>query len=206
MKLKKRLPESRSQKKERLASDKDRKGIERERAMARREQWIAQQEKQSALFHEWRHAVQNRLESDEAYARFETVHRGYWDYFRHAGMPDTELSLTIQRWHDGRSIDAEVLVSALVERASFSRHLASFVRKLARAGRLSENQARRVQRYVLVHASFPGWHADYRHLARLARAVPESDLAERLAQLPETPMRDALLGHLAQEASMRAAK
>ena len=206
MKLKKRLPESRSQKKERLASDKDRKGIERERAIARREQWIAQQEKQSALFHEWRHAVKNRLDSDDAYARFEEVHRGYWDYFRHAGMPDTELSLTIQRWRDGRSVDAEVLVSALVAQEKFSRHLASFVRKLARAGELSGNQVRRVQRFVLAHAAFPGWHADYRHLARLARAVPENELAARLAQLPETPMRAALLGHLAQEASMRAAK
>jgi hypothetical protein len=206
VKLKKRLPESRSQKKERLASDKDRKGIERERAMARREQWIAQQEKQSAHFHTWRHAVNNRLESDEAYARFEEIHRGYWDYFRHVGMPDTELSLAIQRWRDGRSVDAEVLVSALVEDEYFSRHLASFVRKLARSRQLSGNQVRRVQRFVLIYAEYPGWHADYRHLARLARAVPENDLAERLAQLPETPMRDALLGHLAQEASMRAAK
>ena len=203
MKLKKRLPESRSQKKERLASDKDRKGVERERALARREQWIAQQEKQSALFHEWRHAVQNRLESDDAYARFESVHRGYWDYFRHAGMPSAELSLAIQKWRDARPVEPEVLVSALVESEKFSRHVADLVRKLARAGQLSHNQVRCVQRFVLHHARFPGWHTDYRHLARLARSVPENNLAERLAELPRTPMTAALLTHLAQEERMR---
>ena len=156
MKLKKRLPESRSQKKDRLASDKDRKGIERERAMARREQWMAQQEKQSALFHEWRHAVKTRLESDDAYARFEKIHLGYWDYFRHAGMPSAELSLAVQRWRDGRPVDPEILVSALEGRETFSRCLADFVRKLARARSLSPCQVRRVQGYVLRHAAFSG--------------------------------------------------
>ena len=42
MKLKKRLPESRSQKKERLAADRDRRELDREQALGRREAWLAQ--------------------------------------------------------------------------------------------------------------------------------------------------------------------
>ena len=171
--------------------------------MARREQWMAQQERQSALWHTWRHAVKSRLESDEAYTRFEKIHRGYWDYFRHVGMPDTELSLAVQRWRDGRPVDSEVLVLALEERERFCAPIADMVRKLARAGLLSESQVRRVQIYVLRHAGFAGWHGNFRHLARLARAVLENDLAERIAELPRTSMTAALLAHLDQENKMR---
>ena len=43
----------------------------------RREAWLAQQEQGKALYHEWHHAVTNRLTSEEAYARFEEIHAHY---------------------------------------------------------------------------------------------------------------------------------
>ena len=203
MKLKKRLPESRSQKKERLAADRDRRAMERVQALDRREAWLAQHDRSKVLFLEWRNAVVHRLDSDAAYERFETVHRRYWDLFRHVGLPSTELSLTLQRHHDGKPLDPEPLVDELEHQTHFSPRVAQLVKQLAREGTLSENQRLRVQAVIVRRAAFPGWHRHIRYLARLARAVNTPALSCQLQLLPKTPPTEYLLAHLEQAAQMQ---
>lgn len=189
MKLKKRLPESRSQKKERLAADRDRRELDREQALGRREAWLAQHDRGKALYHEWRNATLHRLDSDAAYAHFEAVHRSYWDLFRHIGMPSTELSLALQRHKDGKPVDPEPLVEELETQLKFRPHVAHLLRQLLRAGALSPSQQDRVCSVLLRRLAYDGWHRHFRALARLARALDcqSPELRQQLAQLPQTP-------------------
>ncbi len=202
MKLKKRLPESRSQKKERLAADRDRRAMERVQALDRREAWLAQHDRSKVLFHEWHNAVVRRLDSDAAYERFEATHRRYWDLFRHVGLPSTELSLTLQRHHDGKPLDPEPLVDELEHQTHFSPLVAHLTKQLARENALSPEQRLRVQAVIVRRAAFDGWHRHIRYLARLARAVSSPELSCQLQALPKTPQIAHVLEHLEQEAHM----
>lgn len=204
MKLKKRLPESRSQKKERLAADRDRRELDREQARDRREAWLAQHDRGKALYHEWRNATLHRLDSDTAYAHFEAVHRSYWDLFRHIGMPSTELSLALQRHRDGKPVDPEPLVEELESQVIFLPRIAHLLKQLARAGRLSDHQQSRLHAVLCRQLAFDGWHRHFRVLARLARALDRQSpaLRERLQALPATPQVTLLWEHLEQETRM----
>jgi hypothetical protein len=202
VKLKKRLPESRSQKRERIAADRDRRAMEREQARDRREAWRAEHDRGRVLFHEWRNAVVRRLDSDEAYTHFEEVHRRYWDLFRHIGMPSTELSLTLQRHRDGKPLDPEPLVEELETQARFHPAIAHLVKQLVREGALTSNQEHRVRAVLLRRLAFEGWHRHFRHLARLARALDSPELRQQLQALPHTPQLAHLQAHLEQEAQM----
>lgn len=201
MKLKKRLPESRSQKRERLASDRDRRALDRAQMFDRREAWLAQQEQGKALYHEWHHAVTNRLTSEEAYARFEEIHAHYWDFFRHAGLPSTELSLAIQRHRDGKPGEPEPIIAALEIR--ITKRLLRIAKQVARRGALSENQKCRLCTLILACIDFPRWHREFTELARLARALAHPELRAQLeARLPDAHAA-ALLQHLDQEAKIK---
>lgn len=202
MKLKKRLPESRSQKKERLAADRDRRALDREQALGRREAWLAQHDRGKALYHEWRNATLHRLDSDDAYAHFEAVHRSYWDLFRHIGMPTTELSLALQRHRDGKPFDPEPLVEELEVQVRFLPRIAHLLKQLARAGRLSDEQQGRLHSVLCRQLAFDGWHRHFRTLARLARALDSAALRARLQALPATPQVALLWEHLEQETRM----
>ena len=180
--------------------------MEREQALDRREAWLAQHDRGKALFHEWRNAVLRRLDSDEAYARFEDVHRRYWDFFRHIGMPTTELSLALQRHRDGKPVNPEPLVEELENQPHFRPHVAHLLKQLAREGALSQEQQQRVGTVLLRHLTFPGWHRCLRDLTRLARALDHSLLDEALQNLPNTPQRAYLLTQLEQETQMRLSK
>ena len=203
MKLKKRLPESRSQKKERLAADRDRRTLDREQALGRREAWLAQHDRGKALYHEWRNAILHRLDSDAAYAHFESVHRSYWDLFRHIGMPSTELSLALQRRCDGKAFSPEPLVEALETQTHFSPLVAHLIKQFARDNALSPEQCRRVQAVIVRRFVFVGWHRHFRHLVRLARALDSTELRQQLQSLPSTPQLAHLQAHLEQETRMR---
>jgi polyhydroxyalkanoate synthesis regulator phasin len=204
VKLKKRLPESRSQKKERLSADRDRRELDREQARDRREAWLAQHDRGKALYHEWRNATLHRLDSDTAYAHFESVHRSYWDLFRHIGMPSTELSLALQRHRDSKPVDPEPLVEELETQSKFRPHVAHLVKQLIREGKLSQNQKRRVGSVLVRRLAYDGWPRHFRALARLARALDCQCpvLRQQLTQLPQTPQLTHLLEHLEQEARM----
>lgn len=145
--------------------------MERVQALDRREAWLAQHDRSKLLFHEWRNAVVRRLDSDEAYERFETVHRRYWNLFRHVGLPSTELSLALQRHHDGKPLDPEPLIDELEHQTHFSPLVAHLTKQLARDNALSPEQRLRVQAVIVRRAAFNGWHRHVRCLARLARAV-----------------------------------
>lgn len=203
MKLKKRLPESRSQKKERLAADRDRRELDREQALGRREAWLAQHDRSKVLFHEWRNAVLHRLDSDTAYANFEAIHRSYWDLFRHIGMPSTELSLALQRHRDGKPLDPEPLIEELETQSKFRPQLAHLTKQLVRKKRLTDDQLARLRAVLLRHLAFEGWHRHWCHLTRLARALEGAELRAQLQELPQTPQIAHLLAHLEQEAQMR---
>jgi hypothetical protein len=202
VKLKKRLPESRSQKRERIAADRDRRAMEREQARDRREAWLAQHDRSKVLFHEWRNAALHRLDSDEAYTHFEEVHRRYWDLFRHIGMPSTELSLTLQRHRDGKPLDPEPLVEELETQARFHPAIAHLVKQLLREDQLSPHQKCRVRAVLLRRLAFEGWHRHFRHLVRLARALDGPELRQQLQALPHTPQLMHLQAHLEQEVRM----
>ncbi|WP_394796262.1 hypothetical protein [Armatimonas sp.] len=202
MKLKKRLPESRSQKKERLAADRDRRELDREQALGRREAWLAQHDRSKVLFHEWRNAVLHRLDSDTAYANFEAVHRSYWDLFRHIGMPSTELSLALQRHRDGKPVDPEPLLEELETQSKLRPQLAHLTKQLVRKKRLTDDQLARLRAVLLRHLAFEGWHRHWCHLTRLARALEGPELRAQLQELPQTPQVAHLLVHLEQEARM----
>lgn len=177
--------------------------MEREQALERREAWLAQQDRGKALFHEWRSAVSRRLDSDDAYARFEKVHQRYWDFFRHIGMPSTELSLALQRHRDGKPVNPEPLVEELEHQPHFHPRIAHVLKQLARTGALSHEQERRVVRVLLHHLAFPGWHRNLRDLTRLACALDPTLLHEALQNLPDSPPRAYLLRQLEQDAKMR---
>ena len=202
MKLKKRPPESRSQKRERLAADRGRREMDREQARDRREAWLAQHDKGKVLFHEWRNAVQHRLDSDAAYVNFEAVHRRYWDLFRHIGMPSTELSLALQRHRDGKSVNPEPVVEELETQVYFRPQLAHLAKQLVRENTLTDEQVARLRTVLLRRVAFAGWHRHFRYLVRLARALDGPELGEQLRALPQTPSIAHLLEHLEQEAQM----
>ena len=176
--------------------------MEREHARDRREAWLVQHDQGKVLFHEWHSAVQRRLDSDKAYTHFEEVHRRYWDLFRHIGMPSTELSLTVQRHRDGKTVDSEPLIEALESQQHFRPQIAHLVKQLLREGQLSNNQKCRVRRVLLRRLAFDGWHRHFCHLARLARALDSPELRQQLQALPSTPQLACLLTHLEQEAKM----
>lgn len=204
MKLKKRLPESRSQKKERLAADRDRRALDRAQARDRREAWLAEHDRSRALYHEWRSAVVHRLDSEEAYQRFEEIHRCYWDLFRHIGLPSTEVSLALQRHKDARPADPEPLVEALESAPHFPTHIAHALKQQLRAGELTPGQKARVRAVVVHHCGFIGWHKSLRALVRLARVLDGPELRTALAALPQTPALLHVLAHLDQEHKMQA--
>jgi len=167
----------------------------------RREAWLAQQDVGKVLYLEWRHAVDHRLESDAAYARFEEVHTRYWNYFRHVGLPNTELSLALQRHKDGKPVDPEPIVTALEERVT--KRLLRLAKQLVRAGACSESQKRRLRALVLRCSDLPKWHREFPELARLTRALAHPELHDQLvARLPD-PHAVVLLKHLDHEAQQR---
>lgn len=174
--------------------------MDRLQMLERREAWLAQQEQGKALYHEWRHAVAHRLASEAAYAHFEEVHGRYWDFFRHAGLPNTELSLAIQRHRDGKPADPEPVLAALELR--LNKRLIRIAKQLALRDRLTLDQKRRLGALVLSAIDFPRWHREFTELARLARALPQPEFRSQVeARLPH-PHAVALLQHLDQEATM----
>lgn len=168
--------------------------------LERREAWLAQQEQGKALYHEWRYAVANRLNSDEAYARFEGIHQRYWDFFRHAGLPSTELSLALQRHYDGKPGDPQPILEAL--EARITKRLLRIAKQQAYQKAFSEQQRQRLHMLLLSCVDFPRWHREFTELARLARAVATPEFRAQLeARLPNAHAR-VFLAHLDQEASM----
>lgn len=205
MKLRKRLPESRSQKKERLAGERARRETERERLLKRREAWLVQQEEAFAVWREWRRAVNRRLESGDAYAHFEAVHRQWWDWIRHVGMPDAELTIAIQRWRDGLPFDPEPVVAWLEEGP---RRGDAPLLRLSRRLPLDEAQKARLRTLVLRLVDLPYWHRAFRAYARLA-PILDTPLFRAALQARQAAggapgcHADALLDALDQAARMR---
>lgn len=168
MKLRKRLPESRSQKRERLAGERERRAVDRDLALKRREMWLQQQEENLDVWKTWRRAVNRRLESEEAYARFEATHRALWDFFRHVGLPAADTTIAIQRWRDGLPFEVEPIV-AWVEDGPRQRDLPLW--RLLRRQRLDEGQKERLRTMALRLVDLPYWHRGFREGARLARVL-----------------------------------
>jgi hypothetical protein len=200
-KLKKRLPESRSEKRERLASESELNRRQKEQARARHAVRQKQQERESQVFLEWRTLMKRRLE-------FEAFHRQYWDYFRFSGMPDAELALTVQRWKDTKPVAPEVVLEYLESQRRLSVPLARIAKQLAFRGEWSEGQRRRLQKMVLRHLEAPRWHANFKYLARLSRALDDETFYDEvhvrsLRSDIGGEMAIALLTHLRQERTMK---
>jgi hypothetical protein len=179
-KLKKRLPESRSQKKERLDGERSRRVADRELALKRRERWLSQQEETLVVWKEWRHAIKHRLDSDAAYARFEAAHQQWWDWFRHYGMPDADVTIALQRLRDGRPADPQPLIDLLAN--SPPGRFASLLRPLRRMLPTppSPEMRRPLIEVVVRVVDLPFWHRDFRAYARLARRIDDPSLRAAL--------------------------
>lgn len=181
MKLRKRLPESRSRKRERLASERDLRRSDRELALQRKEHWLRGQEENLAVWKEWRRAVNRRLDSADDHARFEEVHRRLWDYFRHAWMPDAETTLALQRHADGLPVDWTPVVERV---AAGPRRGDRAYWRLLRKASLTDAHRDRLREVIVRAVDLSYWHIGFPELARLARRADtpalRSDLLERL--------------------------
>lgn len=204
MKVRKRLPESRSQKKLRLAGERELRNSERTLARHRREMLLRQQEESLQLWKVWRGAVKRRNDSDDAYAHFEATHRALWDFFRHFGMPDADATLALQRWKDGRPFEVEPLVG-WAERGPRRGDLPLLA--LIKRQPIDEPQKERLRALVLRIVDLPYFHRNFRGYARLARRLdsPGFRAALRVRAIGGNPRAVAVEAHLEQEARMRAA-
>jgi hypothetical protein len=197
-KLKKRLPESRSEKRERLASEKELRGRDKELARARMAQWQADAKQRNTMLREWRVAVDNRLASDKAYAHFEVIHARDWDLIRPVWLPNVELSLALQRLADGRVADLEPIISWLESEPRYPRYGLHLLKK----ARFSNCQRRRLQALVLRVLGHPEPVCGLRYWLRLGRKLGTPAFREQVAALPgERAQR--LLAHLNQERTMQ---
>jgi len=183
VKLRKRLPETRAEKRERLQSEKQNRISDRELALRRKELWLRQQEENLEVWKTWRRAVKHRLDSDAHYRVFEDTHRALWDWFRHAGMPDSEATLAMQRKADGLPYESEPLVHWIASgprRADFVlwRWVADFP--------LDDAQRRAVGAMILRAVDCPYWYRGFRRLGPLAVAADSrwlrTELASRVAR------------------------
>jgi hypothetical protein len=197
-KLKKRLPESRSEKRERLASEKELRGRDRQLAQARQLQWREQQKRNETLFREWRSAVAHRLDSGEAYLHFEAVHRRDWDLIRPIWLPNVDCSLAYQRLLDGKSADPEPLLDFLSDGHPKPRRFLRKLKKLA----LTPMQTDRLHKIVLENLAQPRWHARTREYVALLRRFSTPELYEKAESLSEEK-RELVRWHLGQEKSMK---
>ena len=202
MKLRKRLPESRSQKKQRLAGERERRIADRALARRRHEMLLRQKEESLQIWIVWRGAVKRRNDSDEAYAHFEQTHRALWDFFRHWGMPDADTTLALQRWKDGRPFPVDPLVGWAEDgpRRGDLPLLALLKRQ-----RFTDDQAERLRALVLRIVDLPYWHRNFRGYARLARGLDSDSFRAALhgRALLGSQRAAAVLAHLEQEARMR---
>jgi hypothetical protein len=193
-KLKKRLPESRSEKRERLASEKDRKAIERALFRVRREKCGLV----LRILQDWRIAVERRLDSDEAYARFEATHTRDWDIIRPIWLPSVACSLEYQHLLDGKPTDPEPLLDYLSQDPPNSRKLLRQFKKLV----LTPTQTERLHTIALGILAQSHWHARTREYIALLRRFMTPELYEKVAGLPGEK-RELLCWHLSQELSMK---
>lgn len=197
-KLKKRLPESRSEKRERLASEKELRSRDKELARARLAQQKSDTQQRNTLLREWRAAVDNRLLSEEAYTYFETIHTRDWDLIRPYWLPNVELSLAVQRLADGREGDPQPIIEWLETGPNYP---AMGLHLLKRA-RLSDCQWLRLQTLVLQVVTQPEKVFQFRYWLRLARKLYTPPFREQVAALSGERAR-MLLAHLDQERSMQ---
>ncbi|MGC4043861.1 MAG: hypothetical protein QM758_08635 [Armatimonas sp.] len=197
-KLKKRLPESRSEKRERLASEKELRSRDKELARARLAQLKTDAQYRDTLLREWRIAVDNRLLSDEAYVRFEAIHSRDWDLIRPYWLPNVELSLAVQRLIDGRDTDPEPIIAWLETGPS---HPATALHLLKRAN-LSDCQRIKLQALVLHTLARTTPICSFRYWIRLARKLYTPAFHDQVTMLPGERAR-ILLAHLEQERTMR---
>ncbi len=196
-KLKKRLPESRSEKRERLASEKDRKAHERALFRVRREKCGLV----LRILKDWRIAVERRLDSDEAYARFDAIHRRDWDIIRPIWLPSVAISLEYQHLLDGKPADPEPLLEYLSQDSPKSQKLLRKIKKLV----LDPVQTDRLHTIALDVLAQPRWHARTREYIALLRRFMTPELFEKANELPEAKQ-ILLRRHLEQENSMRNSK
>jgi len=178
MKLRRRLPESRSRKKERLASERDLRRSDRDLALQRKERWLKDREENLAVWKEWRRAVNRRLDSSDDYARFEDVHRRLWDFFRHAWMPDAETTISLQRYADGLPVDWTPVLERV---AAGPRRGDRVLWRLLRRAELSASHREMLVPLVVRVVDLPYWHTGFPELARLARHAWSDGLASELA-------------------------
>lgn len=179
MKLRKRLPESRAEKRERLKSEKQNRLSERELALRRKELWLRQQEESRDVWKVWRRAVKHRLDSDASYAEFEQTHLALWDWFRHAGMPDSEATLAMQRRADGKPFPMEPLVNWV---ATGPRRADSTLWRWVASTPLTPDQKQAIGAMVLRAVDRPYFFRGFRRLGPLARASETPWLRDELAQ------------------------
>jgi hypothetical protein len=193
-KLKKRLPESRSEKRERLASEKDRKAAERALFRVRREKCGLV----LRILQDWRIAVERRLDSDEAYARFEAIHLRDWDIIRPIWLPDVTCSLEYQHLLDGKPTDPEPLLEYLSKDPPNSQKLLRQFKKLV----LTPTQTEQLHTIALEALAKPYWHARTREYIALLRRFMTPELYEKSVNLSKENQ-DLLCWHLNQEELMR---
>jgi hypothetical protein len=177
MKLRKRLPESRSEKRERLKSEKQNRVSDRELALRRKELWLRQQDESLEVWKQWRRAVKHRLDSDDAYRHFEETHLALWDWFRHAGMPGAEATLAMQRRADGLPFDIDPIVDWI---ASGPRRADATLWDWVARAELDDPQRAAVGAMVLRVVDLPFWFRGFSRLRRLARAIDSAWLRREL--------------------------
>ncbi|MGC4043862.1 MAG: hypothetical protein QM758_08640 [Armatimonas sp.] len=210
-KLKKHTSESRSEKRERLAEQEYNDQI----ARAQQDQ-LYNQERQ--LVREWHSILKNRLDSDEAYARFETFLRQKDNRPDNWRTDNPEPLIAIYRHKDGKSIDPEIILHALEQEPRLSMVHLRIAKQLAFKGLWSESQLQRLRVMVLRHLSyrealvlksrFHGWHRCFLGLARLARAITDDSFEAQVHLLVSNSgatgeMAARLIVHLEQERNMR---
>ncbi len=198
--LKKHPPESRSEKQERIAEQ------YRQNQLVCAQQIQLRQE-HAQFIKEWHSAWDNRLDSDEAYAHLEAFYRQHIHRLSGGTIHDPEVTLTMVRYHDGKPIDLELVVSTLEQKPRYPR-LLDIAKQLASQGIWSEGQTRRLQEVVLKHLAEKWWHRGFTRYCRLARVITDDAFEARVRLLlayggAREEMATRLLEHLEQDRKMR---
>lgn len=171
---------SRVLKRERLAAQQEKHKHATELAHAQKAQ---AEDELVRLQQEWRMLLKLRLDSPEAYARFEAFHLEYADNFYYSRVKNAALSLLVIHQRDGKPVDPTTVLNVIEQEPYIRALFLHIAKQLAVQGKWTDAQRQRLQELVLEHVLAGKWDKSSKPFFRLARAITDDAFEARVRGL-----------------------
>ncbi|MGC4043863.1 MAG: hypothetical protein QM758_08645 [Armatimonas sp.] len=153
--------------------------------------------------------LKHRLDSDDAYSRFEVFHLQHADSFYYSRIRNATLSLLVIHHRDGKSVDPELVLRVIESDLSLRALFLVVAKQLALQGKWNDAQRQRLQELILEHLLVGRWDKSTKPFFRLARAITDKAFEDRVQLLLSYKgitgeLAALVLGHIDQEHMMRA--